>query len=300
MAAVEPGSAVEPRYLYWWIDSNYRNLRSMGGGDLRDGLNLVHIGSIPVPLPPLPEQRQIAHYLDAQTAKIDALIGKQERLIETLAERREAVISHAVTKGLDRCVPMKDSKVEWLGSIPAAWTLGHLRWFARCASGKAIQAEVAQNKRNPYPVLGGNGEMGYSSTPNAAPGSLVVGRVGALCGNVHKVSRASWVTDNALHLTPSSHFNIDYLLHLLRARRLNDIASKTAQPLITGTQVLDQTIAIPPLDEQRAIVAHLDHETSQIDALSAKARQMIDVLKERRQALISAAVTGKIDVRGLV
>lgn len=267
---------------------------------LRDGQSIRYsqFSTVPLPLPSQSEQRQIADYLDAQTAKIDTLIGKQEQLIATLAERRQAVISHAVTKGLDPNASMKDSGIEWLSSVPRSWTCGHLRWYAACSSGKATAIHEAQDEANTYPALGGNGFMGYTDRSNASVGSLVVGRVGALCGNVHLVSDESWVTDNALHLVPSRRLNPRYLLHLLRTRNLNEIASKTAQPLITSTQVLDQTVPLPPLLEQLEIASFVDREASKINALSAKARQLIEILKERRQALISAAVTGKIDVRG--
>ncbi|UXP23537.1 MULTISPECIES: restriction endonuclease subunit S [unclassified Enterobacter] len=109
------------RYIYWWLTSNYQNIRNMAGGDLRDGLNLELLGDIQCPQPNDGECIRISAFLDHETAKIDNLIEKQQQLIELLKEKRQAVISHAVTKGLNPDVPMKDSGVEWLGEVPEHW-----------------------------------------------------------------------------------------------------------------------------------------------------------------------------------
>jgi type I restriction enzyme S subunit len=143
--------------------------------------------------------------------------------------------------------------------------------------------------------------MGYTDQKNVEHSVLAVGRVGALCGNVHIVNPPAWITDNALVLDPDhAVFDLQFLSLVLRSRNLNDIASKTAQPLITGTQVSDQRIPAPPLKEQQDIAAFLTLETSRFDTLTTEAQRAIDLLQERRTALISAAVTGQIDVRGAV
>ena len=142
------------------------------------------------------------------------------------------------------------------------------------------------------PVVGGNGIMGYTQRSNTVKPCIVVGRVGALCGNVHQVYPPAWITDNALRLdTINSTFELSYLALLLKSRNLNEIASKTAQPLITGYQVKDQRLPHPPLPEQRAIAGFLDRETARIDTLIDKKRQLIERLQEKRTALISRTVT---------
>ena len=257
-----------------------------------------------LPQPPKEEQQTIAAFLDRETVKIDALIAEQQRLIELLKEKRQSVISHAVTKGLNPNAPMKDSGIEWLGEVPKHWGVVPLRWFASCASGNGIsieQVETEADTKQLVPVIGGNGVMGYTNLVNVKHSILAVGRVGALCGNVHIVNPPAWVTDNALILDAAPNaFDLTYLASVLRSRNLNDIASKTAQPLITGTQVRDQRVPQPPLEEQSAIVNFLDRETAKLDTLTTEAKTAITLLQERRTALISAAVTGKIDVRGLV
>ena len=129
MGAIVPHEGINSRYLYWWLSSNYQNIRNMAGGDLRDGLNLELLGNIGCPMPREEEKTAIAAFLDHETAKIDALIEKQQRLIELLKEKRQAVISHAVTKGLNPNAPMKDSGVEWLGEVPAHWAVAKFKYL---------------------------------------------------------------------------------------------------------------------------------------------------------------------------
>ncbi|PIU56590.1 MAG: hypothetical protein COS89_05835 [Deltaproteobacteria bacterium CG07_land_8_20_14_0_80_38_7] len=195
----------------------------------------------------------------------------------------------------------KKSGVEWLGNVPEGWELLPLRWYGRCSSGESISSEevsLVSSETQTNPVIGGNGLMGYCDKFNVNNPVLVVGRVGALCGNVHYVQGPAWITDNALILIVNqSVFYHGYLVELLRTRNLNDIASKTAQPLITGTQLRDQRLPCPKLSEQQSIANLLDRDTARIDALIEKVQSAIDKLKEYRTALISAAVTGKIDVR---
>ncbi|MCK1541010.1 restriction endonuclease subunit S [Bradyrhizobium sp. 179] len=257
-----------------------------------------------LPVPPLSEQVAIAAFLDRETAKIDALVAEQERLIELLKEKRLAVTSHAVTKGLDPTAPMKDTGVEWLGDVPEHWSVAPLRWYSRCSSGdglssEAVDAEPAESRC--IRVFGGNGLMGYTTTGNVEKQVLSVGRVGALCGNVHIADPPIWITDNALILdVDTATFDNGYLARVLKARNLNELASKTAQPLITGTLLGDQRVPCPPIKEQSQIRNFLDRELSRIDDLTTEVARSIALMQERRAALISAAVTGKIDLRGLV
>ena len=272
-----------------------------------DGVNQTHLSNsdylkLKIYLPSLPEQTTIARFLDHETAKIDSLIAEQQRLIELLKEKRQAVISHAVTKGLDPNAPMKDSGVAWLGDVPEHWEVMALKWKARIKSGDGISPnDISHDLASEIniPVFGGNGIMGYTNKKNIENKCIVIGRVGALCGNVHKIEDHVWVSDNALVLDfKDDFFYINYLTFFLYSRNLNDLADKSAQPLITGGKVLNQMITCPSMTEQTQISKFIECETAKIDELISHAHQGIDLLKERRSALISAAVTGKIDVRG--
>ncbi|MFQ1608562.1 restriction endonuclease subunit S [Aeromonas veronii] len=251
-------------------------------------------------LPSKQEQSKIFEFLDYETARIDRLIAQQQRLIELLKEKRQAVISHAVTKGLNPNAPMKDSGVEWLGQVPEHWKVGSLRWYLRVSSGEYLSNQhfdLEPSESAIYPVIGGNGVMGYTSHKNQAT-PLVVGRVGALCGNVHLVDGECWVTDNALLIGLSSKISVNFAAHYLKSLNLNKLANQNTQPLITGTMIKDQYIALPPLHEQSEIVEFVTQEEQKLNLLVAKAEQAIVLMQERRTALTSAAVTGKIDLRG--
>ncbi len=263
-------------------------------------ITVEEVGSNPLLLPSQCEQSTIAAFLDYETARIDRLIAQQQRLIELLKEKRQAVISHAVTKGLNPNAPMKDSGVEWLGQVPEHWKVGSLRWYLRVSSGEYLSNQhfdLEPSESAIYPVIGGNGLMGYTSHKNQAT-PLVVGRVGALCGNVHLVDGECWVTDNALLIGLSSKISVNFAAHYLKSLNLNKLANQNTQPLITGTMIKDQNIALPPLHEQSEIVEFVTQEEQKLNLLVAKAEQAIVLMQERRTALIAAAVTGKIDLRG--
>jgi len=312
MAAICPTSSTNPRYLYWLLVSQYEHIRNMAGGEQRDGLNLDILGSIPCLSVPVPEQRAIAAFLDRETGRIDTLIAKKRELVERLKEKRTALITSTVTRGLPAEAaakaglpvnpPLKPSGLDWLGDIPAHWSVMALKWRSRCRSGDSITTEGVSPEQTPeksIPVIGGNGVMGYYDSSNCNNPVLVIGRVGALCGNVHLITPPAWITDNALVMpTDAKTFSKKYLAAVLRTRNLNELADKTAQPLITGTRVRNEKIPVPPFPEQVAIATYLDAETAKLDALVAKVEEAVKRLQEYRTALITAAVTGKIDMRG--
>jgi type I restriction enzyme, S subunit len=303
---VRPLSTYTTEFMYWVLSSSvfsvFCDLESFGSTINHLYQNVFE--QFTFPAPPESEQTQIAAFLDRETAKIDALVAEQRRLMALLKKKRQAVISHAVTRGLNPHAPMKPSGVEWLGDVPGHWEVIPLRWAAKVCSGDGLsstEVEAIDDDEHTVKVIGGNGLMGYTNQPNVNHSLLAVGRVGALCGNVHLVHPPAWITDNALVLDPvSTIFDLRFLSLTLRSRNLNDIASKTAQPLITGTQVSDQRIPCPPLPEQDAIAKYLTEESSKFDTLTTEAQRAVDLLQERRTALISAAVTGQIDVRAAV
>ena len=295
-----------PDYMHYLLRTDlyvdYFKARSTGIMDSRLRLYPNVFGDIALLLPSEEEQTQIARFLDYETAKIDALIEKQQQLITLLKEKRQAVISHAVTKGLNPDAPLRDSGVEWLGEVPAHWATAKLARFIRVGSGEFLPndeySEIRESETGRLiPVVGGNGVSGWASKSNSPPRTMVIGRVGALCGNVHLVNEASWVTDNALRVSSSSDFVPEYLVDLLRVRNLNDLADRSAQPLITGSRIKGQAVPVPPVEEQKEIAQFITDRQPQFSALVEKVSSAIVLIQERRTALISAAVTGKIDVR---
>jgi type I restriction enzyme, S subunit len=328
IAVITPGPRLDPIFLYYALQGTELKSRI---AEYRAGMGVPHlfqddIRRFPLALPPMELQRLIGAYLDAHTAKIDVLSEKQERLIETLAERRQAVISHAVTKGLDPNAAMKNSGVEWLGQVPEPWLVSSLkRVIARQTSGTSVNAMNV-------PVEGG--EAGVLKTSSVSTGIFKpqenktvlaedLGRVtcpvipGAILVNransPERVGAAVVVRGSFPNLYLSDKLwqillvDADslWLYWWLQTATYRDqvaalrVGTSSSMQNLSYEDFREIRIALPSLEVQRSIANALDRETMQIDVLSAKAREMIDELKERRQALISAAVTGKIDVRGL-
>ena len=256
-----------------------------------------------LPLPPLSEQRAIVRYLDYVDRRIRRYISAKQKLVDLLEEEKQAIINQAVTRGLDPNVRLKPSGVEWLGDVPVHWEVSILKWYSSCHSGDGLSSigispETLASRC--IPVIGGNGLMGFAETGNCMGPVLAIGRVGALCGNVHLIDGPAWITDNALVLsTYSDSVSIEYLALVLKTRNLNETANKTAQPLITGTGVLNERVPIPPRSEQDEITDYLGKATVNKESAIARARRQIELLQEYRTRLIADVVTGNLDVREL-
>ena len=282
-------------YVYYLLYSQKEELQSLGQGSTFTELSGQNLGNFKIPFPTFPEQRAIAAYLDHKTRLIDTYIAKKQQQVERWQAYRAALINQAVTKGLNPDAPMKASGIEWLGDIPAHWETTALKYILNVRSGEGISPNKIERDEGTYEVYGGNGLLGYTEKFNVNEQTLIIGRVGAKCGNVHLVKGEKWVSDNALVVKTGENYK--FLYFLLTAMNLNNLANQNAQPLITGTMIKSQRIGIPDLDEQQAIAAYLDEHTAKIDTLAAATQRQLERLHAYRAALISEVVTGKIDVR---
>jgi type I restriction enzyme S subunit len=252
------------------------------------------LSSILFAVPVHDEQTAIATYLDRETARLDELIAHKTRFIELLKEKRSALITHTVTKGLNPNAPMKDSGVERLGQVPEHWEVKRLKFVAHLKSGETITANEIAEKGN-YPVYGGNGLRGFSNTFTHNGYHVLIGRQGALCGNINYADGYFYASEHAVVVTTTC--NTFWLGELLRIMNLGQYSVSTAQPGISVEVINELSIPAPPIQEQTAIATYLDQETARIDELVQLTEQSISLIKERRSALITSAVTGKIDVR---
>ncbi len=318
MAAIVPHDLQGSRYFFWWLHSNYQNIRNMAGGDLRDGLNLELLGDIVCPIPGKEEQKSIAAFLDHETAKIDALIEKQQRLIELLKEKRQAVISHAVTKGLNPNAPKKDSGVEWLGEVPAHWAIrkfGYISMVVRGGSPRpAGDPALFNGDYSPWVTVAEitkDDEIYLTETETFltkkgseqcrvfSKGTLVLSNSGATLGVPKILSIDANANDGVVgfeDLTLSHEFAYFYLSTLtddLRER----IKQGSGQPNLNTDIVKAISVPVPPIQEVESVIESIKNSREQFNALIEKAKNGIELLQERRTAIISAAVTGKIDVR---
>ena len=271
--------------------------------------------------PPVAEQRTIAAFLDHETARIDALIEEQQRLIELLKEKRQAVISHAVTKGLDPDVPMKDSGVEWLGGVPAHWGVTQLKYIVSSNStitygivqaGPEYEGGVSYIKTSDMagsslPLSGyskTSPEIDASYARSKVSGGDVVVAIRATVGTCHIVPEeiaGANLTQGTAKVSPGCGVYSEFMLYALKSvssQEYFEALSKGATfKEITLDALRRMPLAIPSLDEQSLIVNRLRYGVDRLEALMVEAVRGIELLRERRSALISAAVTGKIDVR---
>lgn len=275
-------------------------------------------GEFQVPTPPLPEQRVIAAFLDRKTAQIDAVVAKKQRLIERLQEKRQALISHAVTKGLDPHAPMKESGIEWLGEIPAHWAIKRLKHISpRVGVGLVINPSTYVKDEGVPFLFGGDIQPGNILVEKARrmsdedsrklpqsrlrPGDLVTVRVGypgvtavvppeldgANCASVMVVRGAATFVSQWLCYAMNSTLGSD---------QINVVKYGAAQEQFNISHAVEFVFPVPPKEEQKAIANRLDSELKRLAGIEKRLTSQIAKLQEYRQTLISAAVTGKIDV----
>jgi type I restriction enzyme S subunit len=332
LTVVRPSRTINTKFLFYVLnEDHFRQVgiaEMTGAGGLKRVPDRV-VRDYVIDLPSRLEQNAIVSYLDRETAEIDAFIAEQEELIGLLTERRAATITHAVTKGLDPSVQMKDSGVEWLGEIPATWTVASLRRvIRRVVQGVSPQAEAGLSDANSFGVLragcvngGVFNELEHKRLPDGFEiddairvrvGDLIVNRASgspALVGSAARVREMQFqliLSDKTFRLDPNALMVPDFLELYLNSSnyRLQVLgAISGAEGLANNlpiTALRAMQLVIPPCAEQQGIVSEVARETAELDAAIADAREAIALSRERRAALISAAVTGKIDVRGAI
>lgn len=259
---------------------------------------------------------KIANFLDHETAKIDTLIEKQQQLIKLLKEKRQAVISHAVTKGLNPNAPMRDSGVEWLGEVPEHWTLKNYRYAARIYRGKFghrprndpafydgkypfIQTgDVAQAGKTITSYKQTLNERGISVSQKFPSGTLVMA-IAANIGDTAILDFEAYAPDSIVGFKPNQDIDLEFLRYSLMAAlpALEQTSTQSTQANLNIDRIGTVKASFPPLLEQRKVVEKLDALHVRYAEVENKAIKAIELMQERRTALISAAVTGKIDVR---
>jgi type I restriction enzyme, S subunit len=323
LKALIPASELVPAYLLYLVSGLQRELlvEWRKEGATVESLDIDLVARTPTPLPSELEQHAIVAFLDRKTAKLDALVAKKERLIELLQEERTALITRAVTKGLDPSVPMKDSGIEWLGEVPMPWEVKRL-WHLTPSSRRIMYGIVLPGPHvdDGIPIVKGGDvspgrlrldslnrttpeiESGYTRS-RLRPGDLVYairGSIGEVAMIPEELDGAN-LTQDAARIAYTRATHGPWLLHALTAAGVfAQLEAGALGATIVGVNIRDlkrASIPVPPRREQEAIAKFIEHETVRIDTLVCKVRDAIVRLKELRSALISAAVTGKIDVR---
>lgn len=295
---------IYPEYAYYFMVGQKKNLFWFTQTAIPQ-ITVEEIGSNPILLPSFEEQRAIAAFLDYETARIDRLIAQQQRLIELLKEKRQAVISHAVTKGLNPNAPMKDSGVEWLGQVPEHWVVTNLKYVFDSLDYRRIplSAEQRGERQGDYPYYGASGVIDGVDDYLFDEECVLVGEDGAnlimrSTPLAFVVSGKYWVNNHAHILRMHDGLN-RYWAAVINNVDIKPIVSGSAQPKLTAEALGNIKVAFPQdTTEREELLIHINAETPKFDELIGHANQQVILLKERRSALISAAVTGKIDLRG--
>jgi len=287
-----------PKYLYYLLHSKYfiRHIDNNKTGTTFYGITQEAMGKFKIFSFDLKEQQGIANFLDHKTRLIDTLIEKKQKQIELLQEQRSAIINQAVTKGLNPNARMKNSGIEWLGEVPEHWTVMKLKFIAHLKSGDFITSGSIEQSGE-FPVYGGNGLRGYSSSFTHEGAFILIGRQGALCGNIHLASGCFWASEHAVVTTLKAGYNIEWLAELLRIMNLNQYSVSAAQPGLAVENIQNLHIPVPDFVEQKEIAEFLAKEIGRIKDAIATEENKITLLKEYRTTLISEVVTGKIDVQ---
>lgn len=318
--ALVPLKELNISYFYYQIMGINSYIKSLGQGTTFTELSNTALGNILFVLTSLKEQTAIANFLDQKTAEIDSLIADKEKMIELLQERRQAMISEVVTRGLDQTVPMKDSGVEWIGGIPGHWEISKIKFQAYINENTLSEttdddfemAYIDIGSVNSIGEIKNIQEMTFGNAPSRARriirnGDTLVSTVRTYLKAIaycEKLPSNCICSTGFAVLSPRKTIHRKYLFYLMRSEiYINEIVKRSigvSYPAINTSEIGSLECLLPYLEEQQQISVYLDQKTAEIDSLIADIQTQIAKLKEYRQSLISEAVTGKIDLRGFV
>ena len=303
-----------------WLGEMLRtmNLGQYSVSAAQPGLSVEVLSSLSTILPPLIEQCAIGVFLREQLGRVDRLVEEQQRLIELLKEKRHAVVSHAVTKGLNPDAPMKPSGIEWLGDVPAHWTISKMKWVAKLESGHTPDRKRPEYWDGDIPWISLNdtaylrdhdliSDTAFSitalgienSSAHLLPAGTVVFSRDATIGRCAITTRPMAVSQHFIGWVCGEAIRPAFLLMRLRSmvQELERLSTGATIRTIGMPEVRTLITPVPPVHEQDVVVAAVHRELESLDALASDAHAAVNLLDERRMALISAAVTGQIDVR---
>jgi type I restriction enzyme S subunit len=306
-------SVYSPRFIYWFLQSNeyWADIQANLIQATIQNFSAEKYANIRVPSPSLGIQKRVAAFLDDKTAQIDALLEKKRKLLDRLAEKRQAIITQAVTKGLDPSAPMKDSGIAWLGQIPATWTIIPLKWQCVIRSG---QVDPMESPFGDMPLIApdhiesGTGRLlGLVSASEQAaisgkylcqPEDVLYSKIRPALRKVVLTDRMCLCSADMYAIAPGADYKRDYLFFFLLTDAFTAYAElesmRVAMPKVNRDAVGSLSLPKPPRHDQEQIVSYLHRSLSKVDVVAVSVRESLAQLAEYRSALITAAVTGQI------
>ena len=266
---------------------------SRGIMDMRLRLYFEELGNIYIPFPSYPEQQKIAQFLDDKTAKIDQAVDLAEKQIALLKEHKQILIQNAVTRGLNPDVLLKDSGVEWIGQVPEHWEVKKIKIFAKINNGLDYKAVIAEEG---YPVYGSGGQFAYANTYLYDGEAVLLGRKGTIDKPLY-INDKFWTVDTIFYCVCNNKVSTKFFYYCCCSIiPFQYYSTSTALPSMTQSDILNNKVTFPSLDEQYQIAGYLDKQTAKIDQVIALKTAHIEKLKEYKSVLINDAVTGKVRV----
>ncbi|APR66272.1 hypothetical protein CN03_04575 [Thalassolituus oleivorans] len=318
LCAITKNENLDSDFLWWVIPVIRSELAAVSTGSTFEAVSAEQVENVLIYLPHIFEQQKIAYFLDHETAKIDTLIEKQQQLIKLLKEKRQAVISHAVTKGLNPNAPMRDSGVEWLGEVPEHW---EVKKFTHCASIRNGQVDPTQKPYcdfiliAPNHIESGTGRLIMQESANeqgADSGKYLCKKGEVVYSKIRPALAKVCISPSDNTICSADMYPIQGMSGLMNPFLYWSLLSswftslvilesdRVAMPKINREKLAEVLLPVPPESEQDEINKYIETKTESIDSLISKTNLAISLANERRTALISAAVTGKIDVRDWV
>lgn len=308
---LKPKPTVNSKFLVHWL--NNVDYKSYINGSILNKLTQSNMNSIAFAVPPLEEQQRIATFLDGKCALIDSVMEKTRASIEEYKKLKQSIITHAVTKGIRPARTMKHSGVEWIGDIPADWTIIKLKYVFSIIGGNGFPDMLQGNTEGDYPfckVSDINGEGDYVETAsnwvsqsvvdskrfNIIPtGSIIMAKIGAaLAKNHRKINKVKCCIDNNTQaLVPIRADDIRFLFYLSKCVDMSWFDNNSTVPSINNPKLLNFFVPFPPLEEQEEIASYLDEKCKAIDGLTAKKEKLLSELASYKKSLIFEYVTGK-------
>jgi type I restriction enzyme S subunit len=283
---------IDEKYLFYSSKVYGKELKKYATGIKVFRFDIYDLKTIYQPLPPLPEQKAIADYLDKACQRIDKIIDIKQRQIKLLTQNQTSTLFNVLTRGLDKEAEFIEPEIHWMDQMPFHWIKKRVKDVVTLKSGDSITSNSINDFDN-IPVFGGNGFRGYTTSYTHEGEFALIGRQGALCGNINYAKGKFWASEHAVVCTPVHQCSVLWIGELLRVMDLNQYSNAAAQPGLAVEKIKQLYLPVPPYEEQKIIADYINSLTNKNQLIIENITNQINTLKAYRKSLIHECVTGK-------